>query len=87
MLTAAVIGIFAATATNDQVVIPDDSPHQISPRPQLMSGVQMLSATIGAPQADAPAEYYNLQGIRVANPAHGIYIERRGSKATKVLIP
>lgn len=38
-------------------------------------------------QADAPAEYYNLQGIRVANPAHGIYIERRGSKATKVLIP
>lgn len=39
VLTAAVIGIFAATATNDQVVIPDDSPQQISPRPQLMSGV------------------------------------------------
>lgn len=35
--------------------------------------------------ADAPVEYYNLQGIRVANPAHGqIYIQRQGNTATKV---
>ncbi|MGN0223250.1 MAG: hypothetical protein ACI4AM_04405 [Muribaculaceae bacterium] len=34
---------------------------------------------------DAPVEYYNLQGIRVANPAHGqIYIQRQGTTATKV---
>lgn len=36
---------------------------------------------------DAEAVYYNLQGIRVDNPAAGIYIERRGSKARKVMIP
>ncbi len=36
--------------------------------------------------ADAPAEYYNLQGIRVHNPAHGeMYIVRQGAKAAKVV--
>lgn len=35
---------------------------------------------------DAPVEYYNLQGIKVENPAAGIYIKRQGSKATKILI-
>ncbi len=35
--------------------------------------------------SDAPAEYFNLQGIRVANPAQGnIYIKRQGSKVTKI---
>lgn len=36
---------------------------------------------------DAPVEYYNLQGIRVENPAGGIFIRRQGNKATKILIP
>lgn len=31
----------------------------------------------------APAEYYNLQGVRVENPAEGLYIVVRGGKATK----
>lgn len=30
-------------------------------------------------------EYFNLQGIRISAPAEGIYIERRGSKVTKVM--
>ncbi len=35
---------------------------------------------------NAPAEYFNLQGIRVANPAQGnIYIKRQGSKVSKIL--
>ncbi len=34
----------------------------------------------------APCEYFNLQGIRVDNPAHGqIYIRRQGNTATKVI--
>lgn len=36
--------------------------------------------------ADSPVEYYNLQGIRVDNPASGIYIRRQGSKAAKVAL-
>ncbi|MDO5395231.1 MAG: hypothetical protein Q4F07_04630, partial [Bacteroidales bacterium] len=41
-----------------------------------------------ADDTDAPVEYYNLQGVRVAaeNLSTGIYIRRQGSKATKVLI-
>lgn len=35
---------------------------------------------------DAPVEYYNLQGIRVANPENGLYIRRQGKNATKVLV-
>lgn len=38
-------------------------------------------------EADAAAEYFNLQGIRVHNPEPGnVYICRKGSKATKILI-
>ncbi|MCM1152616.1 MAG: alpha-amylase family glycosyl hydrolase [Muribaculum sp.] len=33
-----------------------------------------------------PAVYYNLQGIRVENPAPGIYVKRQGSTMKKVLI-
>ena len=35
---------------------------------------------------NAPAEYYNLQGVRVANPANGTYIRVAGGKATKVYV-
>ncbi len=35
---------------------------------------------------NAPVEYYNLQGVRVANPENGLYIVRQGSKATKVFL-
>lgn len=31
--------------------------------------------------------YYNLQGIRLDSPGHGICIERRGSEVRKVMIP
>ena len=41
---------------------------------------------IDAAANNAPVEYYNLQGVRVANPANGLYIRRQGSTATKVLI-
>lgn len=37
-------------------------------------------------EADAPAVYYNLQGVEVANPDNGIYIVRRGNKVTKEII-
>lgn len=40
-----------------------------------------------AVEAAAPAEYYNLQGVRVSTPAAGnIYIVRRGNKVTKEFI-
>ncbi len=46
------------------------------------SGIDAIGA---AP--DAPAEYFNLQGIRVDAPAAGgVYIMRRGSSVTKVAL-
>lgn len=36
--------------------------------------------------ADAPAEYFNLQGVRVAAPEAGIFIRRQGNKVEKVVI-
>ncbi len=35
---------------------------------------------------NAPAVYYNLQGVRVDNPAKGLYIRCQGNKVTKVIL-
>jgi hypothetical protein len=35
---------------------------------------------------NAAAEYFNLQGVRVANPENGLYIVRRGANVTKVYV-
>ena len=42
--------------------------------------------SVAVDASEAPAEYYTLQGVRVAAPATGIYIVRRGDSATKVLV-
>lgn len=47
----------------------------------VLSGIDDVEA-----DEDAETEYYNLQGIRVANPTHGIYIMRRGSVISKVVL-
>ena len=36
--------------------------------------------------SNAPAVYYNLQGVRVDNPSNGIYIVRKGNKTSKVRV-
>lgn len=35
---------------------------------------------------NAPVEYYNLQGVKIANPGPGLYIRLQGSNAEKILI-
>lgn len=41
---------------------------------------------VEAADADAPVEYFNLQGVRVANPEGGIFIRRQGSNVSKVIV-
>lgn len=48
-----------------------------------LSGIENVS-TDAIENADAPIEYYNLQGIRVITATHGIYIRRQGSAVTKI---
>lgn len=42
--------------------------------------------SVVADGAEAPAEWFDLQGRRVAEPANGLYIRRQGRTATKVLV-
>ena len=35
---------------------------------------------------NAPVEYYNLQGVKVADPSNGIFIRKQGSKTSKIAI-
>ncbi|MDE6369848.1 MAG: hypothetical protein K2K94_11510 [Muribaculaceae bacterium] len=35
--------------------------------------------------SNSPVEYFNLQGVRVANPENGLFIVRQGSKTSKVV--
>ena len=37
-------------------------------------------------EVEAPVEYYNLQGVRVANPEKGLFIKKQGKKVTKVIL-
>lgn len=46
------------------------------------SGVEGVEAS----SENAPKEYFNLQGQRVANPEKGLYIVRQGEKSSKVLV-
>ena len=48
-----------------------------------ISGVECLEQI---ENNNAPIEYYNLQGVKVANPSNGIFIKVQGNKATKVLV-
>jgi len=43
-------------------------------------------ADIDVDNANAPVEYFNLQGIRVENPANGLYIRRQGNKVEKIYV-
>lgn len=37
-------------------------------------------------ETSIPIEYYTIQGVRVDNPEHGIFIRRQGSSVTKVIL-
>jgi hypothetical protein len=43
-------------------------------------------ANVEVDAADAPVEYYNLQGQRVANPTNGVFLRKQGATVTKVRI-
>lgn len=45
------------------------------------SGVEEIEA-----EANGEAVYYNLQGVKVAEPENGLYIKVQGKKATKVFV-
>ncbi len=49
-----------------------------------LAGIEEVAAD--AADTSAPVEYFNLQGVRVANPQGGVFIRRQGSNVTKEYI-
>ena len=50
----------------------------------VVSGIEKVTFT--NEDADAPVEYFNLQGVRVQNPGQGLYIRRQGNRVEKVAL-
>ena len=51
-----------------------------------MTGVENIETEIVDENVDAPARYFNLQGVEVANPSNGIYIKLQGNRSSKVYV-
>lgn len=71
--------------------LPDDLGYKLEPNADktgliLKTKVQSGVENVMAEDADAPVEWFNLHGIRVANPENGIYIRRQGNKVEKVVL-
>ena len=92
-------GVDVATEATEAILLADVKGWEAFSATKVLNGYPILKAfeaygtdapTSGifdaAVDADAPAVYYNLQGVQVANPDNGIYIVRRGDKVTKELI-
>lgn len=53
---------------------------------ELPDGDNSAIDNIVADDANAPVEYFNLQGVKVQNPENGLYIKRQGKTVEKVVI-
>ncbi len=63
------------------VTIYDNAPSLYVTNYKASTGVAGIEA-----DANAPVEYFNLQGVRVANPENGLYIRRQGANVQKVMV-
>lgn len=84
-----------AKGGTDEWVHPDWGPDSYGLTFNLWGGATFVSAIAYIPETsavkaieavdeNAPVEYYDLNGVRVANPENGIFIRRQGNKVTKV---
>lgn len=71
-------------AEGDKVHIRYDSKNSLLTFSKGNSGVDEIVTDLN--NSNAPIEYYNLQGLRIANPDKGIYIRRQGTTISKVII-
>ena len=54
-------------------------------RPETSGSEEIEDDAVAESDADAPVEYYDMQGRRVITPSRGIYIRRQGSAVSKEL--
>ena len=65
--------------SGSQTLMFDYATMKMTFNPDIITGVE----TLGEVENDSEPVYYNLQGVRVANPGKGIYIVRKGTKVSK----
>lgn len=53
---------------------------------QAHAGEDLTTGIDSLQNDDTEAEFYNLQGVRVTDPEHGIYIMRKGNRACKIML-
>lgn len=82
-----------ATITKDTKIIIRNADAQLGSSKALRWYLNNISLTAEATGIDAviadenaPVEYFNLQGIRVNEPATGLYIRRQGNAVSKVMV-
>lgn len=70
----------AGASEGDIYNVSYDYPTQTMVVTKVSSGVEVVEAE------NAAAEYFNLQGVKVAEPTSGLYIVKRGNKVTKEIV-
>lgn len=78
----AAAGNFTIGASTQQAQYQTGAPRWLVP----YDGSQSAIESIETDNSGLPVEYFNLQGVRVDNPANGLFIRRQGSKVSKVII-
>lgn len=69
-------------AVNDMQVTPASAPIEV-----FVKGMDAVDDIAVDNEADAPVHFYNLQGVEIPAPTPGtVVIERRGSKARKIIV-
>lgn len=76
---ANVTSLVLTNAANNNSVV---SKISVTTQANAQTGVDSITVD----DENVPVEYYNLQGIRVENPANGIFIRRCGTTVTKVAL-
>ena len=75
---------FGASVNEDGTV---NIAHLVQNKSLTMYKLTLGASAIEEVAADnAAVEYYNLQGVKVANPENGIFVKKQGAKATKVVL-
>lgn len=68
-----------------KVVVPEGAAESGSTIPATITLSEKKDGVESIATDNGEAEYFNLQGVRVANPENGVYIRRQGGKVTKVV--
>lgn len=82
-ITAFIIDAETSTVVNSARVALSD---EAQPKVTIADVLDAMSSVAEIETEGGEAEYFNMQGIRVADPSPGIYVVRRGDKVTKEVI-